>query len=151
MLTRFLVYGAMGWCFEVVFTGVCAALFEKDRAATGKTYLWMHPIYGVTALGLEAVHDRLSAIHWILRGLCYVVIIFAAEYASGMVLKRVLGKCPWDYAGKGLHVSGLIRLDYAPAWFVAGLLFEPLRGLVTAFVAAPALIHAVARLGGVPS
>jgi uncharacterized membrane protein len=33
---------------------------------------------------------------------------------------------PWDYTGTPLAVAGVIRLDYAPAWFVAGLLFERL-------------------------
>ena len=40
---RFLIYGAVGWCIEVLFTGIAAAVFDRDRAATGKTYLWMHP------------------------------------------------------------------------------------------------------------
>lgn len=131
---RFLIYGALGWCLEVVFTGVCAIIWERDRAATGKTYLWMHPIYGLTALLLEFVHGALAAQSWLLRGLVYVLIIYAAEYSSGWLLKRLLGRCPWDYSGKGLNLSGLIRLDYAPAWFVAGLLFEPIRGLLGALL-----------------
>ena len=53
LVIRFLIYGALGWCLEVVFTGVSAVIWDRDRSATGKTYLWMHPIYGATALGLD--------------------------------------------------------------------------------------------------
>ena len=42
---------------------------------------------------------------------------------SGSIL-RELNMCPWDYTASKLNVSGLIRLDYAPAWFVTGLLME---------------------------
>ena len=39
-------------------------------------------------------------------------------------LLRKLGVCPWDYSDAPLNIDGLIRLDYAPAWFAVGLLFE---------------------------
>jgi uncharacterized membrane protein len=56
-----------------------------------------------------------------------MVLIFMTEYASGFFLRR-LGICPWDYTGRGLNIDGLIRLDFAPGWFGAGLLFERLSG-----------------------
>jgi hypothetical protein len=34
--------------------------------------------------------------------------------------------CPWDYSGRIWNVDGLIRLDFAPFWFAAGLIFERL-------------------------
>jgi hypothetical protein len=49
--------------------------------------------------------------------------IFAAEYVSGSLLKRA-DICPWDYSEARYHVKGLIRWDYAPAWFAVGLIFE---------------------------
>ncbi len=137
LVIRFLIYGALGWCLEVVFTGVSAVIWDRDRAATGKTYLWMHPIYGATALVLEFVHGAMSEQGWLLRGLIYVVIIYVAEFSSGWLLERLLGRCPWDYRGKGINIRGLVRLDYAPAWFVAGLLFEPVRGLLLALLTNP--------------
>ena len=30
----------------------------------------------------------------------------------------------WDYSHTPFHYRGVIRLDYAPVWFVTGLLFE---------------------------
>lgn len=124
MFGRFLVYGFLGWGLEVLFTGAVSALFHKDRSATGKTYLWMHPIYGGAMIALEVLSRRLEK-YPALRPLAYVPAIYAVEYCTGYALRRALGKCPWDYGKNGLNVHGLIRLDYAPAWLVAAYLFEP--------------------------
>lgn len=32
--------------------------------------------------------------------------------------------CPWDYSHAKTNIDGVIRLDYAPLWMAAGLLFE---------------------------
>ncbi|HEY3446663.1 MAG TPA: hypothetical protein VGK67_09885 [Myxococcales bacterium] len=136
MLLRFLAYGALGWCFEVVFTGLSSAL-RRDRSATAKTYLWMHPIYGIAGLLLEQVHDLMPAAPWYARGLGYLLVIYLVEAGSGWVLRKALGTCPWDYGRKGWSVAGLVRLDYAPAWYLAGLLFEPVRGAVLALSRVP--------------
>lgn len=112
---------------EVCFTGVGAALFQRDTSGTAKTYLWMHPIYGATALGLEFLHDRLRFLPRPVRALAYTAFIFGAELTTGWLLRKVLGRCPWDYEQRGWSVKGLVRLDYAPFWYTAGLLFEPLR------------------------
>ncbi|AKF83964.1 Putative ABC-transporter type IV [Myxococcus fulvus] len=126
MLSRFLLYGCTGWVLEVLFTGANAAL-RRDRSATAQTYLWMHPIYGGTALALEEVSARLKPLPRPVRALAYTALIFGAEYATGWLLKKVLGRCPWDYTPHRWSVHGLIRLDYAPAWYLTALLFEPVR------------------------
>lgn len=126
MLSRFLLYGCTGWVLEVLFTGAGSAL-KRDTSATAKTYLWMHPIYGGTALALEEVAARLKFLPRPLRALAYTALIFGAEYGTGWLLKRVLGHCPWDYSPHRWSVHGLIRLDYAPAWYLTALLFEPVR------------------------
>lgn len=126
MLSRFLLYGCTGWVLEVLFTGAGSAL-KRDRSATARTYLWMHPIYGGTALALEEVSARLKPLPRPLRALAYTALIFAAEYGTGWVLKRLLGRCPWDYSPHPFSVHGFIRLDYAPAWYLTALLFEPVR------------------------
>jgi hypothetical protein len=51
---------------------------------------------------------------------------FAVEYAAGWLLRRYTGACPWDYTKHTRrHFHGLIRWDYAPVWFLAGLALEP--------------------------
>jgi Putative ABC-transporter type IV len=112
---------------EVCFTGAGRALLQKDRSGTATTYLWMHPIYGATALGLEFLHDRLRFLPRPVRGLAYTAVIFGAEFSTGWLLRKGLGRCPWDYGRHRWSVKGLIRLDYAPFWYATGLLFEPLR------------------------
>lgn len=145
VLARFLLYGCVGWVMEVLFTGTGAAL-QRDRHATAKTFLWMHPIYGLTALALERLQHVLTArgaSRWT-RGLAYTGVIYMAEYGSGWALKRVLGRCPWDYSPARFSVHGLVRLDYAPAWYAAGLLFEPVRDAVLRLTA-EATAHAPDR------
>ena len=133
MLARFFIYGLAGWCIEVLFTGLWSALVERNPSATAKTYLWMHPIYGLGGISLELAADHLVAIAWPLRALVYVALIYAVELGTGWGLRRLLGKCPWDYTGRGWNVRGLIRLDYAPAWYLAALLFEPVRSAIHTF------------------
>jgi uncharacterized membrane protein len=90
----------------------------------------MFPIYGL-AIFLEPVYHNIK--HWpiILRGGIYTLLIFTVEYISGWLLQTNLGVCPWDYSHTPYSVDGFIRLDYAPAWFAVGLLFEQLYNLLT--------------------
>ena len=57
------------------------------------------------------------------RGLLYTLGIFSAEFISGCMLKKAF-KCPWDYSKCKYNIKGVIRLDYAPIWFIVGLFYE---------------------------
>lgn len=57
------------------------------------------------------------------RGLIYMTGIFSVEYAAGRFLDKK-GQCPWSYQKSPWNISHVIRLDFAPAWFLIGLLFE---------------------------
>ncbi len=123
MRRRFIIYGLLGWSLETFWTGLGSA-FKGDIRLRGFSYLWMFPIYGLAAL-FEPIHDRIRRWSWIVRGGIWVILIYAIEYFSGWLLRVMTGRCPWDYQGSTrFEVDGLIRLDYAPAWFIAGLLFE---------------------------
>lgn len=141
MALRFLLYGLLGWCAEILWTALYEALAgsrpdEDDpgrrhplsrRARlrlAGRTYLWMLPIYGSAAVLFEPAHEAVRAWPWLLRGLVWMGAIFAVEYAAGWVLRRLVGRCPWDYHSARWHVHGLIRLDYAPIWMAFGFLLE---------------------------
>ncbi len=54
-----------------------------------------------------------------------MTVIYIVEFISGSILKKH-GSCPWDYSRSHLSIRGVIRLDYAPCWFITGLLFENL-------------------------
>lgn len=116
-----MLYGMLGWCLEVVWTGL-GSLLAGDARLASHTYLWMFPIYGLAVL-FEPVHDRLRSSPWPLRGLVWMLLFFAVEYATGWLIRQAVGVSPWQYYGRW-QVDGLIRLDYGPVWFVAGLLFE---------------------------
>jgi hypothetical protein len=134
---RFVAYGLFGWCAEIVWTAGYALVRGTRRGQPvpreerwrlqGHTYLWMLPIYGSAALLFEPAHDHLRAQFWALRGLVYMLGCFAVEALSGLVLKRAVGKCPWDYSySRFSAIGGTIRLDYAPVWFSFGLVLERL-------------------------
>lgn len=141
MIARFLIYGLIGWCAEIVWT----ALYElvtgtrKDPLDVtirvrmtpperwrlmGHTYLWMLPVYGLGGLAFEPLHELVRALPWLLRGSLWALGCFAVEYAAGLALRRLGGRCPWDYSYARWSVGGLIRLDYAPVWFLFGLALE---------------------------
>ncbi len=125
LLAHFLLYGALGWCVEIFFTGVCSIILQRDRTAMGRTSLWMHPIYGVAGLLMESLYLALADLPLALRLFVYLCAVYIAEYTSGYLLRRLLGRCPWDYGVRRWAVHGLIRLDYAPAWLLLCVLIEP--------------------------
>lgn len=141
MLERFLIYGLVGWCAEIVWTAayelvsgtrkdpldvrVRVPMTRPERwKLMGHTYLWMLPVYGLGGLAFEPCHELVRGWHWALRGLFYMVGCFAVEYVAGWLLRRLGGRCPWDYSYARWHVHGLVRLDYAPVWVVFGLALE---------------------------
>ena len=130
MMRRFVLYALSGWCMEVVFTGI-GSLLRGDPTLTSKTYIWMFFIYGL-AIVLEPIHNRIRSLPVIVRGGIYMVLIFATEYLTGFLLYKLIGQCPWDYSGSRFSVNGFIRLDYIPAWFAVGLLFERLHDTLMA-------------------
>ncbi|MGI6093906.1 MAG: putative ABC transporter permease [Lachnospiraceae bacterium] len=121
MKYNFLVCGLTGWCMEVFWTGL-HSLQQGHWTLTGSSSLWMFPIYGCAAI-ISPISKKLARVPWVLRGSIYTAGIFATEYATGSILKRFQA-CPWDYSGTPFQYQGLIRFDYAPVWFITGLLFE---------------------------
>ena len=120
---NFIKCGLTGWCLEIVFTAM-NALRRRDMTLRGSTSLWMFPIYGSASI-LAPVSRRLRTKPVWMRGLTYMSLFFTAEYLTGTLLtKRRL--CPWDYGRSRWNISRVIRLDFAPCWFGAGLLFERL-------------------------
>lgn len=123
MKTRenFFKCGLIGLCIEILFTG-CDSALHHDYRMTGHSSILMFPIYGAAAL-IEPVSRILKKQNTFIRGTVYMIGIFAAEFTSGKLLRK-RGICPWDYSREPTNIQGLIRLDYAPLWFLVGLLFE---------------------------
>jgi uncharacterized membrane protein len=120
---NFILCGIFGWCIEILWTA-----FEKfrrrDMKLIGNTSIWMFPIYGMASL-FAPIYRFIQRSNIIVRGFVYMLSIFTAEYATGYILKRH-DMCPWDYSKCKYNINGLVRLDYAPLWFLVGLVFEKL-------------------------
>ena len=121
MKRDFIKCGMIGWCLEVFWTGMHNAM-KKDRKMQASTSLLMFPIYGM-AVCLKPICNFIRGKNFLVRGGIYTFFIYLAEFISGTFLKK-RGICPWDYSHAKHHVKGVIRWDYAPAWFVTGLIFE---------------------------
>ena len=106
---------------EIFWTGL-HSLFTGQKTLTGKTSLLMFPIYGCAAV-IAPLSVKLSSFPFFYRGILYTAGFYLVEFISGSFLKQ-FGMCPWDYSGVPLQCHGVIRLDYAPLWFTAGLIFE---------------------------
>lgn len=119
----FILFGILGIFGEVVYTSLKSLVKEKSLRLQGKSYLWMFPIYGSIALLFDPVHRFMSGWPWPFRGVGYMLVIYAVEYLSGELLKRVTGDHIWHYQGR-YNLHGHIQLAHAPVWFAVGLLVE---------------------------
>lgn len=116
-------YGLGGMGVEVALTGIVAAA-RGDKSATGRSYLWMAPAWS-GGLYLVAWLYGLVQIPWIAAAIGTVV-AYVIEFSYGMLLKNLLGKCPWHYTGR-YAVLGVIRLDFFLLWYGAAVAFWYLR------------------------
>lgn len=121
MKKQFLLCGFTGWCLEIFWTGV-HGLFAGDSTMMGKTSLLMFPIYGCASF-IGPIYRKIRSVPLFFRGCLYTLGIYFTEFATGSLLS-VFHMCPWDYSHTPLNYKGLIRFDYAPVWFVTGIIFE---------------------------
>jgi hypothetical protein len=127
VIVRFVVYGLLGWCAEVVWTALLGFLRTRDARLAGTSYLWMFPIYGSIAFLYEPLHDAIREAPLLARAAVWSLGFTAVEFASGRAIERATGRCPWDYAAAGARfaINPYIRWDYFPLWAAVGLALEP--------------------------
>ncbi|CDE46050.1 putative uncharacterized protein [Clostridium sp. CAG:411] len=123
-LKRFILCGFAGWCLECFWTGLGSIITASDKTLPCRTSVWMFPIYG-TAMLIVPISKRLKGKSILIRGGIYTILIFLVEFITGSILS-FFHLCPWDYSQAKFQIHGLIRLDYAPVWFLTGLFFEKL-------------------------
>lgn len=140
LVAKLLLYGAIGLLIEVGFTGLWS-LASRNWKASGHTYLWMLPVYGMTALVLEAVSEALPWPFYF-KALVYLPVIYGAEALSGAAIKIATGLLQktfgghgggvvlWDYGSSRWTPFGLINFKYAPAWLLVALAFDPISGMM---------------------
>lgn len=118
---KFVKCGICGWILENCWTGFLS-FRRRDKKLTCNSSVWMLPIYGSACLFMP-LSKKIKNRCFVTRGIIYTAVVFAIEFITGTLLKK--NKCcPWDYSRKKYNINGVIRLDYAPLWFVSGLLFE---------------------------
>ena len=121
MKHNFFLCGSIGWCLEILWTGL-HSLRRGERRLLGQSSILMFPIYGMAAV-IAPISQKLKKYSSLIRGFIYMSGIFIAEFITGTMLKKY-NMCPWDYSKCRFHVKGLIRLDFAPVWFLTGLIYE---------------------------
>ena len=129
----FLFFAFLGVAHEVFWRSILDYKKKKNKRMLGDSSLWMFPIYGTLTFIILFVQTYFGDFPWYLRGLLYTLLIFTWEYISGYIIKKISGISPWDYSKettdgvgspKKYHLHGLICLQYAPIWYLEGLLAE---------------------------
>lgn len=122
LFNHFLLCGCIGWCLECFWTGIHSLMDHKDSRFICNTSIWMFPIYGMAAF-IGPISRKIKNHNFVFRGTLYTLCIYTTEFLSGSWLQK-RNACPWDYSCCKYHYKGVIRLDYAPLWFITGLLYE---------------------------
>ena len=133
LFARFVIYGLVGWCIECIFTSVMdLASGAGDLRLMGYSYLWMHPIWGLGLMLGERLMGVLqrAGLNRVTRAFIGMGVCFAVEYTMGALLVALIGRAPWDYSAAMFNVDGLVRLDYAPFWWLCAWSVEPLFTIV---------------------
>jgi uncharacterized membrane protein len=133
MLFRFLVYGALGWSSEIIWTAARKKFTgaTQDWLLMGETSLWAFPLYGLIAFLFEPLHDLLRPDNVLVRAAVYLVGFWLVEYVGGWVIWKLAGSKPWDYRkSPGGSLSGLIRWNFVLVWPWVGLALEPVHDIL---------------------
>ncbi len=141
ILYRIPLYIIYGLVCEVLFTATCDLLSPsflktwnvvgkdtnttapewrvpgRDNRAMGYTFIWMIPIYALLAF-IEPIQKIFEPYPFIMRGGFYVLMLWAVEYITGFIIKKITGRCPWDYSASRFNLHGYIRFDFFIFWFV---------------------------------
>ncbi len=126
LLARFYIYAIHGYVTEVMFTAAWEFVVHLNWKFPGNSSVWAMLIYGTSTLVLEQMYLRLHHVVPLLgRGLLYTAWTYCWEFSTGYLLSQ-FGACPWDYSPFQLDFMGLVTLEYAPLWFVGGILAEKL-------------------------
>jgi len=123
----------MGITLEVFWTAIGNFIKEKNFRLMGQSYLWMIPIYGLVPFIYKIILSYFQNYSILLRGIVYMLAFYSLEYITGFIIKQLTGKCPWDYSNhyvkilgkkRRFNFQGIITLEYAPAWYAYGIIFE---------------------------
>ena len=124
-----LFFGCFGMTFEIFFVAFSNIIMDTPLwdeplwSLTGKTYVWMFPIYVLIPLALGPIIKFINEKPIVFRLLIYVLGIYLVEFSTGFILEQLTGKCPWEY-NTGWHIMGYIRIDYFLFWIAFAYIIE---------------------------
>lgn len=134
IIQKLFLYGCIGILIEFFFTSI-HSLIIRNWKLTGHSYLWMFPVYSLTAFLLEAIKDALPWPFYI-KAFVYMIIIYGAEALSGYSIKLLTNKLqhffgghggnivPWEYPKSAWTILGLVNFKYIPFWLILSLSFD---------------------------
>ena len=125
-IKRTLITAGVGVSCEVAFTSLYNFFETKETHLMGHSYLWMIALYSLIYPTYRKVFPKVAHLHSLYRYSIYTSMIYSGEYFGGRLLRKFIGAAPWEkfYHDKAWAIDDLIRLDYAPVWFLAASIFE---------------------------
>jgi uncharacterized membrane protein len=126
MITPVLIIGFIfiGITMEVIATAIMDFVKFRDPRLRGETYLWMLPVYAVVPFIYIYGQLLMPDAGWLMTGLLYMAAFYLLELIAGLIIKALVGVSPWNYKTYRFHFKEVICLEYAPVWFVYGIVGE---------------------------
>jgi uncharacterized membrane protein len=123
-LGRLYIYAIHGYVTEVMFTAAWEFVVNLNWKFPGNTSVWSLFIYGLSTLMIERLYLLLDGrTPLLLRAVIYTVWTYCWEFSTGYILRH-FNACPWDYTPFEGDFMGLVTLEYAPLWFIGGIIAE---------------------------
>ena len=114
----------IGVTMEIVCTSVMDFIKNRDPILKGESYLWMLPIYTAVPYIYVFIQNALPNMVWWHKGFVYMIAFYLLELSAGFIIKAIIGSSPWNYKNYRFHFMEVICLEYAPVWFIYGIVGE---------------------------
>lgn len=114
----------IGITMEVIATSIMDYIKNRDPRLKGETYLWMLPIYAAVPYIYFFVTSTFEESGWIVKGFIYMAAFYLLELVAGLIIKALVGVSPWNYKNYRFNFKEVICLEYAPVWFIYGVVGE---------------------------
>lgn len=113
----FFIYAFLGWCVEVVYTGLNSGKFVNRGFLNGP----LCPIYGFGVIAVVNILDPIkNDIFLLFLGSVFITTII--ELFAGFILEKLFHQKWWDYSNKPFNIGGYICPLFSLIWGFACLL-----------------------------
>ena len=123
-ITLILGFIFIGITLEIVATSIMDFIKYRDPRLKGESYLWMLPVYAVVPYIYMFVTSTFKDYGWMMKGFIYMISFYLLELMAGLIIKRLVGVSPWNYKNYRFKFKEVICLEYAPVWFIYGVVGE---------------------------